>query len=324
MGIGHHHNHHHHDHGESHAGGHLGHHHGHHHGHGTPHGSAFAIATSLNILFVLIETAAGVIGHSTALLADAGHNLSDVLSLLLAWGAARLSARAPSRRFTYGMKSASILAALANAALLWVALGAILIETLQKFASPEPAQAGLMMVVAAAGIAVNGLSAMLFARGSKDDLNLRAAFQHLLADAAVSAGVVLAGLAIHFTAWNWIDPITSLAITLMIALGSWSMLKESVQMGLLAVPASVNEEKLRAFILAQPGVSALHDLHVWPISTTDTAMTAHIIMPAGHPGDAFLHELAHEMEHDFGIGHATIQIETDGGHHCALHSDEVV
>ncbi|NOW47306.1 cobalt-zinc-cadmium efflux system protein [Novosphingobium sp. SG751A] len=326
MGIGHHH-HHHHDHGESHGGkDHHGHHHGggHHHGSGATHGTAFAVATSLNILFVVIETAAGFIGHSTALLADAGHNLSDVLSLLLAWGASRLAARAPSRRFTYGMKSASILAALANAALLWVALGAILIETLQKFASPEPAAAGLMMAVAAAGIAVNGLSALLFARGSKDDLNLRAAFQHLMADAAVSAGVVLAGLAIHFTAWNWIDPVTSLAITLMIALGSWSMLKESVQMGLLAVPASVNEEKLRAFLLARPGIAALHDLHVWPISTTDTAMTAHITMPAGHPGDAFLHALAHDLEHDFGIGHATIQVETDGGHECALHSDEVV
>lgn len=330
MGIGHNHHHHNHDHGESqggndHHGDHHGHHHGHHHhGAGATHGRAFAVATSLNVLFVLIETAAGFIGHSTALLADAGHNLSDVLSLLLAWGASRLAARAPSRRFTYGMKSASILAALANAALLWVALGAILIETLQKFASPEPAAAGLMMAVAAAGIAVNGLSALLFARGSKDDLNLRAAFQHLMADAAVSAGVVLAGLAIHFTAWNWIDPVTSLVITLMIALGSWSMLKESVQMGLLAVPASVNEEKLRAFLLARPGIAALHDLHVWPISTTDTAMTAHIIMPGGHPGDAFLHGLAHDLEHDFGIGHATIQVETDSGHGCALHSDEVV
>lgn len=324
MGIGHHHHHHDHTHGESHNAGHHHHGHGHHHAHGPTHGTAFAVATSLNILFVLIETTAGIIGHSTALLADAGHNLSDVLSLLLAWGANRLSARAPSRRYTYGMKSASILAALANAALLWVALGAILIETLQKFASPEPAAAGLMMAVAAAGIAVNGLSALLFARGSKDDLNLRAAFQHLMADAVVSAGVVLAGLAIHFTAWNWIDPVTSLAITLMIALGSWSMLKESVQMGLLAVPASVNEEKLRTFLLARPGIAALHDLHVWPISTTDTAMTAHITMPGGHPGDAFLHGLAHDLKHDFGIGHATIQVETDGEHGCALHSDEVV
>lgn len=319
MGIGHHHHNKHHDHGESHAHG-----HGHHHGHGAPHGSAFAISVTLNTLFVLIETAAGIYGHSTALLADAGHNLSDVLSLLLAWGAARLAARAPSRRFTYGMKSASILAALANAALLWVALGAILIETLQKFASPEPAEAGMMMAVAAAGIAVNGLSALLFARGSKHDLNLRAAFQHLLADAAVSAGVVLAGLAIHFTAWSWIDPATSLAITLLIAAGSWSMLRESVQMGLLAVPASVDEPKLRCFLLAKPGIAALHDLHVWPISTTETAMTAHVVMPDGHPGDAFLHDLAHELEHDFGIGHATIQVETEGGHGCALHSDEVV
>ena len=317
MGTGHHH----HDHDHSHAHHHHG--HGHHH-HGPTHGPAFAIATSLNLLFVAVEIATGIIGHSTALLADAGHNFSDVLSLILAWAANRLSQRAPSARFTYGMKSASILAALANASLLWVALGAILIETLRNFAAPQPVAAPMVMAVAAAGIAINGLSALLFLRGAKDDLNLRAAFQHLLGDAAVSAGVVAAGGLVLLTGWNWIDPVTSLAITAIIAAGSWSLLHESVQLGLLAVPQSINQDAVRAFLAAQPGVTAVHDLHIWPMSTTETALTAHLTIPTGHPGDAFLHHLAHALAEDFSIGHATLQIETESGHDCALHSETVV
>jgi cobalt-zinc-cadmium efflux system protein len=179
---------------------------------------------------------AGVVGHSVALLADAGHNLSDVLSLLLAWGASRLAAQPPSARFTYGMKSSSILAALANAALLWVALGAILIETLRSLVQPEAVHAPLVIGVAAAGIAVNGLSAVLFAKGSKDDINLRAAFQHLLADAVVSAGVVVAGFAVMLTGWNWIDPVTSIIITAMIGLGSWSLLRDRCAWGCWPCP----------------------------------------------------------------------------------------
>jgi len=306
----------HHDHGHGHG-------HGHHH-HGPTHGPAFAIATTLNLAFVVIEVGAGVIGHSTALLADAGHNFSDVLSLVLAWGANRLSQRPPSARYTYGMKSASILAALANASLLWVALGAILIETIRNFAAPQPVAAPLVMGVAATGIAINGLSALMFLRGAKDDINLRAAFQHLLADAAVSAGVVVAGGIVLFTGWNWIDPATSLVITAVIALGSWSLLRESVQLGLLGVPAGINQDGVRDFLGAQPGVTAVHDLHIWPMSTTETALTAHLVIPGGHPGDAFLHHIAHELADDFSIVHATIQVEIEEGHDCALHSDGVV
>ena len=329
MGTGHHSSHHHphhgacaHDHDHSHHHAH-GHGHGHHH-HGPTHGPAFAIATGLNLLFVVVEIATGIMGHSTALLADAGHNFSDVLSLILAWAANRLSQRPPSARYTYGMKSASILAALANASLLWVALGAILIETIRNFTSPQPVSAPLMIGVAAAGIAVNLLSALPFLRGAKNDINLRAAFQHLLADAAVSAGVVVAGGIVLFTGWNWVDPVTSLAITAIIALGSWSLLRESVQLGLLGVPASINQDAVRAFLAAQPGVTAVHDLHIWPMSTTETALTAHLTIPTGHPGDAFLHRLAHELADDFSIGHATIQIETEAEGECALHSDAVV
>lgn len=303
----------------------AGHHH-HHHNHAPAaggHGTAFATAVSLNLAFVVIEAGAGLYSGSLALLADAGHNLGDVLSLLLAWGASVLAARPPSARFTYGLKSSSILAALANAALLWVALGAILIETIRRFADPAPVQGLTMTLVAAAGILVNGLSAVLFAKGSKHDLNLRAAFQHLLADAAVSGGVVIAGLAIMATGLRWIDPVTSLLITVVIGLGSWGLLRDSVKLGLLGVPDGIDEAKVRAFLAGQPGVTAVHDLHIWPMSTTETALTAHLVIPSGHPGDAFLHDLAHELDHDFGIGHATIQVETTP-ETCALHPDGVV
>ncbi len=286
------------------------------------HGGAFALAVALNAVFVAAEVVAGLASGSMALLADAGHNFGDVLSLLLAWGASILAARPPSQRFTYGLKSSSILAAIANAALLWVALGAILLETIHRFFNPGPSDGLTMLVVAAIGIAINGLSAALFARGRKSDLNLRAAFQHLLADAAVSAGVVVAGLAIILTGRSWIDPLTSLLITLVIGWGSWGLLRDAVRMGLLAVPEGVDEAAVRAYLTALPGVSAIHDLHIWPMSTTENALTAHLVMPTGHPGDAFLHNLAGQLAHDFTIHHPTIQVETSG--ECGLEADEVV
>jgi len=205
-----------------------------------------------------------------------------------------------------------------------VALGAILVETIRRFGDPAPVAGHTMMVVAAIGIFINGASAFLFAAGRKSDLNRRAAFQHLLADAGVSAGVVLAGLAVTLTGARWIDPVTSLVITGVIALGSWSLLRDAVTMGLLAVPDGIDQQAVRAFLTARPGVSAVHDLHIWPMSTTETALTAHIVMPGGHPGDAFLHALAHDLEHDFGIGHATLQVELAQGAECALVADEVV
>ncbi|MCW1427697.1 cation diffusion facilitator family transporter [Novosphingobium sp. JCM 18896] len=318
--------HHHHDHaGHGHHHGHGHHGHGHHgHAHGTPGGASFAIAVGLNLVFVVAEVAAGLVSGSMALIADAGHNLSDVLSLLLAWGASVLSARPPSERFTYGLKSSSILAAIANAALLWVALGAILVETLRRFSDPAPIEGTTMIVVAAIGIAINGASALLFAAGSKTDLNLRAAFLHLLADAAVSAGVVVAGIGIMLTGAGWIDPVTSLVITLVIAWGSWGLLREAVRMGLLAVPEGIDQAKVRQFLESQPGVAAVHDLHIWPMSTTENAITAHLVMPGGFPGDRFLHDLAHRLEHDFGIGHPTFQVETLSDTGCALESETVV
>lgn len=311
-------------------GGHHNHHgHSHHHGHdhgpppGGSRGAAFAIAVSLNLVFVVAEVAAGLIGGSMALVADAGHNLSDVLSLLLAWGASVLAQRPPSSRFTYGFQSSSILAAIANAALLWVALGAILVETIRRFSDPAPVEGMTMIVVAAIGIAVNGASALLFAKGSKSDLNLRAAFQHLLADAAVSAGVVIAGIGVLLSGARWIDPVASLVITLLIAWGSWGLLRDSVKMGMLGVPDGIDGAAVRTFLAEQRGVIAVHDLHIWPMSTTETALTAHLVMPGGHPGDAFLRGLAHALEHDFHIGHATIQVEGSEAD-CALESDAVI
>jgi cobalt-zinc-cadmium efflux system protein len=287
-------------------------------------GKAFAIAVGLNVAFVAVEAAAGLFSGSMALLADAGHNLSDVLSLLLAWGASILAARAPSGRFTYGLKSSSILAAIANAALLWVAIGAILVETIRRFAEPAPITGTTMILVAAAGIVVNALSALLFAKGSKSDLNLRAAFVHLLADAAVSAGVVIAGIVILFTGWQVVDPIASLVITAVIAWSSWGLLRESLRMGMMAVPESIDIAAVRHFLEGLPGVTRVHDLHIWPMSTTETALTAHIVMPGAERGDAFLHKLAHELDHRFGIGHPTVQIETDSESACALESEHVV
>lgn len=314
----------HHDHGGHdhvhHGHAHHGHsHHGHHHHSPSSYGTAFAIAVALNATFVVAEVAAGIVSGSTALLADAGHNLGDVLALLLAWGASVLAARPAGPGFTYGLKSSSILAAIANAALLWVALGAVLLETMQRLFDPGEVDGPMVMVVAGIGIAVNLASALLFVRGSKGDLNLRAAFMHLMADAVVSASVVLAGLAITLTGLNWIDPVTSLIITLGLAWASWDLLRDSVRMGLLAVPRHIDEQAVRGFLSGLDGVEAVHDLHIWGMSTTESALTAHLVMPSGYPGDAFLHTAARALEERFGIHHATIQVELSAAD-CRLHA----
>lgn len=284
---------------------------------------AFALGIALNLGFVVVEAIAGVLTGSMALVADAGHNLSDVLGLIIAWGATVLAARPPSARFTYGFKSSSILAALANAALLLAAIGAIFVETVRRLLEPSPVEGGTVMAVAAVGILVNTATALLFMRGRKHDINIRGAYLHMAADAGVSAGVVVAGLLITLTGAAWIDPVTSLVIVAVIARGTWGLLKDSLKLGMLGVPAGVDENRVRAFLSGLPGVSAVHDLHIWPISTTETALTAHLVMPGGHPGDTFLHELAHELEHDFGIGHATVQVES-GLIDCHLHPETVV
>ena len=301
----------------------AGHNHNHGHAHGHTHapkdfGRAFAIGVLLNSAFVLIEAGFGLWSGSMALVADAGHNLSDVMSLLIAWGAAYMSTRPANSRYTYGYKSSSILAALANAGLLLVALGAILFETIDRLFDPRPVEGWTMVAVAGVGIVINAATAMLFFSGRKHDLNIRGAYLHMAADALVSVGVVIAGIAILLTGAWWIDPVTSLVIVAIIGAGTWGLLKDSVKMGLLAVPDRIDEPAVRAFLSALPGVTAVHDLHIWPMSTTETALTAHLVMPGGYPGDTFLRDLAHELGHDFGIEHATVQVEVGEGD-CAQH-----
>lgn len=300
----------------------LGHSHSHDHSHGQGHGHApkdfgraFAIGVVLNTGFVIVEAVFGILSGSMALVADAGHNLSDVLALLIAWGASIAAKRPPSRRFTYGLKSSTILAALANAMLLLIAIGAILFETVHRLIDPVEPEGWTMIWVASVGIVINTATALLFMGGRKHDINIRGAYLHMAADALVSVGVVLAGIAILFTGVVLIDPLVSLVIVAVIAWGTWGLLKDSVKMGLLAVPDSVNEGEVRAYLCGLEGVTAVHDLHIWPMSTTETAMTAHLVMPAGHPGDQFLREIAQELEHH-GIGHTTLQVEQIAREEC--------
>ena len=289
---------------------------GQHHGHShapASFGMAFAIGIALNSAFVVVEAVYGYLSGSMALVADAGHNLSDVLALVIAWIASVLSARPATGRFTYGYKSSSILAALANAGLLLVAVGAILIETLRRFAAPAPVEGEAMMLIAGIGVVINTATALLFMRGRKHDINIRGAFLHMAADALVSLGVVVAGALVLFTGAMWIDPVTSLIIVAIIAWSTWGLLKDSIAMGLNAVPHGIDQQAVDALLARQPGVAAVHDLHIWPMSTTETALTAHLVMPSGHPGDAFLEAIAHDLEHQFGIGHVTVQVETAHG-----------
>ncbi|HWT96260.1 MAG TPA: cation diffusion facilitator family transporter [Terriglobales bacterium] len=319
-----------HDHaGHSHGGGgHGGHSHHHGHGHGHSHapasfGAAFAIGTALNLGFVVIEAIYGVISDSVALLADAGHNLSDVLGLVMAWVAMSLSQRQPSARFTYGLRSSSILAALFNGLFLLVAIGGIAWEALRRLGNPPEVAGTTVMIVAAIGVVINAATAMLFMRGQKGDINIRGAYLHMVADAAISAGVVVSGGLILATGWYWLDPAVSLVVSVIIVYGTWGLLKDSVQMSFAAVPAGIDPERVKNHLASRPGVEAVHDLHIWAISTTETALTAHLVMPSGHPGDDALETIAHELQHDFGIGHATMQVETSGAQ-CKLAPDHVV
>ena len=301
------------------------------HPHGASHahltkdfGVAFAIGTVLNLGFVVLEVVYGLLANSLALVADAGHNLGDVLSLVIAWAAAMLARRAPSQTHTYGLRRGTILAALANATLLMLTVGAIAVEGVRRALEPGEVVGMTVIVVAGIGIVVNGVTAWLFASGRKGDINLRAAFLHMAYDALVSVGVVVTGVVILLTAWTTLDALASLAIAVIILVGTWSLLRESIEMSLDAVPLGITTAEVGSFLEQQPGVTAIHDLHVWPISTTETALSCHCLMPGGHPGDEFLVRLAHELHERFGIGHATIQVEVDEAVICALEPDHVV
>jgi cobalt-zinc-cadmium efflux system protein len=309
---------HHHDHSD-HA------HAGHQHGHAPSHfGRTFAIATVLNLALVVLQVVYGIIAQSVALLADAGHNFGDVIGLLLAWGAHELAGRRPTMRYTYGYGSATILAAISNAVILLVATGAIVLEAVQRLLAPAEVAGATVMVVAAAGIVINGLTAWLLVSGRARDLNVRGAFVHMVADAGVSVGVVVAGGIIVLTGWLAIDPIVSLLISAVIVWGAWSLLRDAVRMSLAAVPPDIDPVKVRRYLESLPGVTAAHDLHIWCMSTTERALTCHLIMPAGHPGDAFLGRVSQELHQRFEICHPTLQIELEDAGTCALAPDHVV
>jgi cobalt-zinc-cadmium efflux system protein len=287
-------------------------------------GTAFAIGMALNLGFVIVEVVYGLLANSIALVADAGHNLGDVLGLMMAWVATLLARRAPSQTYTYGLRRGTILAALANAMLLLVTVGAIAVEAVHRLIEPSEVAGATVMVVAGIGIVINGVTAWLFASGRKGDINLRAAFMHMAYDALVSVGVVAAAGVILLTGWTRLDPLVSLAIAVVILLGTWSLLRESVGMSLDAVPAGIKPDEVGDFLRQQPGVATIHDLHIWSMSTTETALTCHVIMPGGHPGDEYLVDLAHQLHERFSIGHVTIQVELDENIACALEPDHVV
>jgi cobalt-zinc-cadmium efflux system protein len=304
-------------------------HHAHHHSHGHAaagdYGRAFAIGIALNLIYVAAEAGYGLAAGSLALLADAGHNLGDVLGLALSWAAAVLGRRGPSGRFTYGLRSSSILAALANALILLVVTGGIAWEAILRLSHPVAVTGGIVAVVAAIGIIVNGVTALLFARGRGNDLNLRSAFLHMAADAIVTAGVVVAGVAIALTGLLWLDPAVSLVVSAVIIYGTWDLVKQALHLALDAVPEGVDADAVRTHLLALPGVTALHDLHIWGMSTTETALTCHLVIPQGHPGDDALSAIAHDLEHRFHIHHTTLQIELgDSDAVCALTPEHVV
>jgi cobalt-zinc-cadmium efflux system protein len=288
-------------------------------------GRAFGIGISLNILYVAAQVVFGLLAHSLALLADAGHNLSDVLGLLMAWYASVLARRLPTSRHTYGFRRTSILASLGNAILLLIAVGGITWEAIRRFGEPAPVAGITVVWVAALGIAINGFIAFLFAGGRKEDLNIKGAFLHMAGDAAVSAGVVAAGIVILFTGWWWLDPVVSLIINAVIVWGTWGLLKESVNLALDAVPAGIDLDAIRKYLEGLPGINAVHDLHVWALSTTDTALTAHLVRTDSQGDNELLVAVCGELRARFRVGHATIQLEfSDTAKRCELAPDDVI
>ena len=298
-----------HGHGHDHAHGHGG--HGHGHGHALPPNPsrALAIGIALNLVFVAVEWGVGLWAQSLALLADATHNLGDALGLVLAWIAARLSQRAPSERFTYGLGASSILAALANALLLVLVTGGLVWEAVQRLQNPQPLQGAVVIGVALAAVVVNGVTAWLLHGGHQRDLNIKGAYLHMLADAAVSGAVAISGAVILLTGWLWLDPAMTLVLGVVIVWSSMGLLRDATKLALQGVPRDIESTEVRGYLEALPGVAEVHDLHIWAISTTGTALTAHLVCPGGHPGDEWIERAARDIGQRFGIGHVTLQIE---------------
>jgi len=297
-----------HEHDHSHA--------GHHHA-PADFGRAFLVGIALNSGFIVLEVVAGLMAGSLSLLADAGHNVADVMGLILAWVANSLARKAATDRRTYGWKRATVLAALFNALLLLVGVGGILWEAIQRFRAPAEVAGGTMAWVAALGILINGVTALMFMSGRKGDLNVRGAFLHMAADAAVSAGVMISGLVILATGWHLLDPIVSIVVGVLILLSTWELLRDSLDLSLDAVPESIDPVAVRTYLESLPGISGVHHIHIWPLSTTETALTAHLVKTNPSLDDNLLHQIHEDLEHKFGIAHPTIQFETkreDEGH----------
>ena len=308
----------------------MEHNHSHHHSHEHNHAPAnfdraFAVGVVLNFGFVVTEAIFGTLANSLALVADAGHNLSDVLGLLLAWGASLLARRLPTQRRTYGLRRSSILATLLNTLVLLIAVGGIAWEAILRFSHPEIVANEIVITVAAVGILINGFTAWLFMSGQKHDINIRGAYLHMAADAAVSLGVVLAALVMHYTGWLWLDPVASLVIVIVIIVGTWGLLRESLNLALDAVPERVHPAEVEAFLAGLPGVEAVHDLHIWGMSTTEIALTVHLVKPDATIDDALLSHINEELHHRFDIDHTTIQFEFgDKSHPCRQAPVDVV
>ena len=293
--------------------------HGHTHGHAPANfGMAFAIGVALNTCYVVAEVVFGVLSHSVALVADAGHNLGDVLGLLLAWIASALVLRPPSGTHTYGWRGSSILAALINGMLLLITIGAIAWEAIRRLFNPAEVTGSTVIWVAATGILINGITALLFFSGRNDDLNLRAAFVHMAGDAGIAFGVVIAGILIVLTGWRWLDPVVSLVIVVVILQSTWALLRDSVNLALDAVPQGIDLEEVRSYLADLPDVADVHDLHIWAMSTTETALTAHLVIPEIADHDGLLARVCEELHDRFGIEHATLQLESGNeAHPCA-------
>lgn len=281
------------------------------------HNKAFAFGIGLNVIYIIVELIYGLLISSMALIADAGHNFSDVLGLLMAWGASFLAGTLPTKRRTYGLRKSTILAAFFNALILLIAVGAISFEAIRRLANPEPVQGTIMMIVAGVGVFINATTAFLFANGKEKDINIKGVYLHMAADAGVSVGVVVAGLLILLTGWLWLDPVISLVIVIVITIGTWDLLRDSFLMSVDAVPKNINLKDVENHLKKIPGVKEVHDLHVWAMSTTETALTVHLVIPDSNPGDYFLKGVCGELQRKFGIEHSTIQIEKDAqGANC--------
>jgi len=284
---------------------------------------SFAIGIALNVSFVIVELFYGVLADSIALIADAWHNLSDVLSLVLAWGASYLASKAATPRRTYGLRRLTILASLFSSILLLIALGGIAWESIERLFSPDPVKGYVVITVAAIGVIINTITALLFVSGQKHDLNLRAAYLHMAADAGISFGVVLAGIAIVFTGWLWLDPVISLLIVLVVLVGTWNLLKDSLNLSIDAVPKDIDIVDVIEYLNALDGVSQIHDLHVWALSTRQNALSVHLVRSEEITDNTFLQAIQEHLHHEFNIGHATIQVEKeDSSHSCSLNHSQ--